>query len=421
MAEAASSGLPAGGWMGLLPRMNSPFHRCSFSFLVASALAVSAPILAVAAGADSTPAPAKDDFLAYFGTYTGPKSQGIYVSHYHAARGELAPPKLAVETPNPAWLTVAPGASRLYAVSEVDSFEGQKTGAVAAFSVALDTGALTPLNRQASAGGGPCHLSLDRTGGWLFVANYGGGSIASLPVREDGSLGPAASPVQHRGASAHPQRQTGPHAHFILPSPDNRFVLVCDLGLDQVLVYRFDAASGQLRPREPPAARLAPGSGPRHLVFHPSGRWVLVINELTATLTSLAWDAGTGTLKEVQTLPTLPADFTGQNTAAAIAVHPSGQWVYTSNRGQDAVAVTEVAADTGRLRLIQHQNSGGRKPRFITVAPAGRHLLAANQDSGNVVVFRIDAGTGKLSPTGRSVELAAPVCVGFLPVPGRRP
>jgi 6-phosphogluconolactonase len=357
---------------------------------------------------------AAGESLVYFGTYTGPKSQGIYVSRFEAATGRLTPPQLAAEMENPTFLAVAPGGRFLYAVSEVDHLGGKNTGAVKAYAVDAATGKLTGLNQQISGGSGPCHLAVDATGQCLLVANYGGGSLAALPIHADGSLGEATTVLQHAGSSANRSRQAGPHAHFILPSPDNRFALNCDLGLDKVFVYRLNAAAATLTANDPPFASVAAGAGPRHLAFSHDGKFAYVINEMGGTITVFRYDAARGAMTEVQTLSSLPKDFSAMNTSAEIVVHPSGKFLYASNRGHDSLALFDVDQASGRLTLAGHQSTLGRTPRHFTVDPSGGWLIAENQASDSVVVFAIEAGTGKLKPTGQTLALGSPVCAVFV-------
>jgi 6-phosphogluconolactonase len=358
---------------------------------------------------------AESHWRVYFGTYTGPKSQGIYVSRFDAATGRLGAPELAAEVNNPSFLAVDPSQRFLYAVGELNNFGGQRAGAVSAFRLEPGTGKLTLLNQEASGGTGPCHVSVDQGGKCVLVANYGSGSIAALPVLADGRLGAAGARIQHQGSSVNPQRQTGPHAHFIVPDPANQFALVCDLGLDKVLVYRLDPGKAALEPNQPPSATLKPGAGPRHLAFHPNRRWVYGINELNSTLTAFAWNATGGELKEFQTVSALPPDFKGENTCAEVQVHPSGKFLYGSNRGHDSLVVFSIEPDTGRLAYVEHQPCGGKGPRHFALDPSGRWLVVENQFSNNVVVFQVNAGTGRLKPTGQTLEMGAPVCAVFVP------
>ncbi|MGA2029711.1 MAG: lactonase family protein [Verrucomicrobiota bacterium] len=347
--------------------------------------------------------------LVYFGTYTGAKSQGIYVSRFDPATGRLSAPELAAETQNPSFLAVHLKGRYLYAVNEVDN-----TGIVSAFALDANTGKLTPLNRQASGGSGPCHLAVDATGKCLLVANYNSGSIAALPIHSDGSLGEATTTIQHAGSSVNLARQAGPHAHFISLSPDNRFALNCDLGLDKVFAYRLDADAAKLSPSEPPFASVAPGSGPRHLTFSPDGKFVYVINEMASTISTFTYNATNAALAEMQTLSTLPKDFSGNNTAAEIIMHPSGKFLYGSNRGDDSIAVFAVDQKSGLLTFIECQSTQGRTPRHFVIDSTGHWLLAENQASDSVVVFAIDPDTGKLKPNGQTIAVGAPICAVFV-------
>ena len=357
------------------------------------------------------------EHFVYFGTYTGAKSKGIYVSRFDSATGKLSDPELAVETKSPNFLAVHPNGKFLYAVGEMNTTSGKRGSSVDAFAINGKTGKLTLLNQQSSKGGGPCHVSVDATGKCVMVANYGSGSIASLPVRADGSLGEAATTIQHSGSSVNPGRQSGPHAHVICPSPDNRFALTCDLGLDKVLVYQLDAAAAKLIPNNPPFASVAPGAGPRHLAFSPDGKFVYVINEMKLTITAFAYEAANATMTEVQMLSTLPANYTAteKDSTAEISVHPSGKFVYGSNRGHDSIAVFAADAKTGKLTLLQNEPTQGKTPRHFAIDPTGHWLLAENQNSDSVVVFGIDTATGKLKPTGQTIIVGSPVCAVFVP------
>ncbi len=360
--------------------------------------------------------PREDTVLVYFGTYTGAKSKGIYVSRFNLATGQLAAPELAAETLSPSFLALHPAGRVLYAVGETGNWGGRRVGSVSAFSIDVGSGRLTLLNRESSGGAGPCHLAVDRTGRCLLVANYGSGSVAALPLQATGQLAEPKTVIQHQGSSVNPQRQAGPHAHFITTDAANRFALVCDLGLDQVLVYRLDAAQATLDAHDTPFASVKPGSGPRHLAFHPSGRFAFLINEMGSTLTAFEYEAKRGTLKELQTLSTLPEAFAGNSTCAEVQVHPSGRFVYGSNRGHDSIAVFSFEDKGGRLACVAHQPTQGRTPRHLAIDPTGRWLLAENQDSDSVVVFRVDATTGRLSATGQVLAVGAPACAVFVPV-----
>jgi 6-phosphogluconolactonase len=352
----------------------------------------------------------------YVGTYTGAKSKGIYMLRMDPASGALGPAELAAEAINPSFLAVHPGRRFLYAVSEVSGGAGKPAGAVSAFAVDEASGRLTLLNQQPTGGAGPCYVAVDQQGRNALAANYGSGSVCVLPIGADGRLAEASAFIQHTGSGHDPKRQAGPHAHCIDLDPAGRFALVVDLGLDKVFVYRFDPARGTLAANDPPAAPVAPGAGPRHVAFHPSGRFVYVINEMGGTVTAFKYDGQRGTLSEMQSAATLPADFHGQSTTAEIEVHPSGRFLYGSNRGHDSIAVFAVNGD-GTLKPLGHQPTQGKNPRNFGIDPTGTWLLAANQGSDNVVVFRIDAETGGLTPTGAVVAVGAPVCVKFMPMP----
>jgi 6-phosphogluconolactonase len=352
----------------------------------------------------------------YFGTYTSAKSEGIYVSRLDLATGALAEPTLAAGTVSPSFLAVHPNRTFLYAVNEIANFDGGTTGSVSAYRVDRATGRLTLLNQQSSRGGGPAHLTVDPSGRNVLVANYGGGSVAVLPIGADGRLAAASAFVQHAGSGANPQRQQGPHAHSVNVDRSGRFAYVADLGLDKVLIYRFDAAQGTLAPNEPAAAAVEPGSGPRHFAFHPSERFAYVINEMTCTVTAFACDAGAGRLETLQTITTLPEGVTAGRglSTAEVQVHPSGRFLYGSNRGHDSITVFAVDEVTGRLTFVQNEPTQGNTPRNFGIDPTGQYLLAANQRSDSVVVFRIDQATGRLTPTGARIAVGSPVCVRFV-------
>jgi 6-phosphogluconolactonase len=299
----------------------------------------------------------------------------------------------------------------LYAVSETRGTPDQPGGRLTAFSID-GGGVLTRQNDQSTGAPGPVFVSVTKDAATALVANYSG-SVASFPISANGSLQPAASTVKHEGSSVDPKRQQGPHAHSVNVDPSDRFALVADLGLDRVLVYAIDHARGSIE-RRGPGASVTPGSGPRHLAFHPNGRVAYLINELTSTVTVFAWDASAATLKELQTLSALPAGFTGTSYTAEIQVHPSGRFVYGSNRGHNSIAIFAVDHETGRLTLAGHEPTAGDWPRHFAIDPSGQVLIAANQRSNSLVVFRIDAATGRLTATGPGVEVAAPVCVKFL-------
>jgi 6-phosphogluconolactonase len=355
--------------------------------------------------------------LVYLGTYTAPgKSQGIYVSRLDTTSGRLSAPELAAESVSPSFLAIHPSRDLLYAVNEIDTFEGKPGGSVSAFMIDRASGRLNLLNRAGSGGGGPAHVTIDPHGRNALVANYGGGSVAVLPLEDDGRLKPASAVVQHTGSSVNPGRQKEPHAHSINVDAAGRFAYAADLGIDKVMVYKFDSGQGTLTPAEPPFAPVTPGSGPRHFAIHPSGGFAYVINEMTLTVTAFARDTASGGLKEIQTLSTLPPNVAVQSSfsTAEVQVHPSGKFLYGANRGHDSIALFTIDAKSGRLTFVETVPTQGRTPRNFGIDPSGTYLLAANQQSDSVVVFRIDPAAGRLSPTGSTISLSAPVCVKFV-------
>lgn len=355
------------------------------------------------------------DYFAYFGTYTRQDSKGIYAYRFQPATGKLTPVGLVGETENPSFLTVHPNQRFLYAVNEISNYQGESAGSVTAFSIDAKTGNLTLLNRVSAHGTTTCHLVVDKTGKCLLVANYGTGvSVAAFPVKEDGSLGEASATVQHTGSSIGP-RQKGPHAHSVNLSPDNRFVLVPDLGLDQVFSYRLDPAKGTLTPNDPPFATVTKGSGPRHFAFHPNGQFTYTLSEMGSLVTVFAYDGAGGTMKELQTISTLPKDFSGTNNSAELFVHPNGRFLYASNRGHDSIAVFAIDPLKGTLTTIEQVSTQGKIPRGFAIDPTGAYLLAANQNTNNAILFRIDQKTGRLTPTGDDLKIPSPVCVIFVP------
>jgi 6-phosphogluconolactonase len=356
-------------------------------------------------------ASAADTERVYFGTYGSGPNDGIFVAELDPATGVVSTPRLAAEAVDASFLAFDPDHKHLYAVSEVSTLGSKRTGGVVAFAVDKATGRLTRLNEQPSEGAGPCHLTVDKTGKNVLVANYDGGTAAVLPILESGSLRAASSSVAHHGRGPNAERQEKAHAHSINVDPANRFAFVCDLGCDKVFVYRFDPTTGSLKAAS--AATLPPGSGPRHFAFHPSGRFAYSANELGSTVTTFWYDAENGTLSPVQTLSTLPASFkdANTNTVSEVVVHPSGKYVYAANRGHDSIAIFTVDAATGRLTAAGHESTQGKTPRNFNIDPSGTFLLAANQDSDSVVVFRLDPATGKLRATGQKLALRKPVCI----------
>jgi len=300
----------------------------------------------------------------------------------------------------------------LYAVNELGTFGGSATGAVSAFAIDDATGNLTGLGQQASGGADPCYVAVDRGGRNVLVANYTGGSVAVLPIGPDGRLQAASAVRRQAGTGPDRARQEGPHAHAIVLDGAERFALAADLGADRIFVYRFDPGAGTLEPNDPESVALEQGSGPRHLAWHPSGKYLYAVNELRSTVTAFRYDAGRGALESFQTSTTLPAGFSGPNTAAEIVVSPDGRFLYGSNRGDDSIAVFQIDP-SGALAPAGHVPTGGRTPRHFAIDPSGRWLLAANQDSGSIVVFRLDPSTGRPEPLGRPLAISKPVCVLF--------
>jgi 6-phosphogluconolactonase len=359
---------------------------------------------------------AGSQYLVYIGTYTTKQeSKGIYAYRFDVGTGKLTEIGLAAESVDPSFVAVHPSGKYLYAVNELSDFNGQNSGAISAFAIDHKTGKLTLLNQVSTHGGGPCYVSLDATGRWVLVANYDGGSVATFEVQGDGSLSLVKGFVQHSGSSVDKERQQAPHAHWIAMSPDNRFALAADLGLDDVLVYKLDPSRGSLTPNTPPFAPVKPGSGPRHFAFHPNGKFGYVLTEMATTVTAFSYDANKAALTPIQTVPTLPKDYSGPTEAAEIAVHPSGKFLYASNRaGLDTITVFSIDPAKGTLKQTGRVSTKGKTPRNFAIDPTGAYLLAANQESGNVVVFKIDATTGALTPQGEEAKVPAPVCVSFL-------
>jgi 6-phosphogluconolactonase len=365
----------------------------------------------------TTSAIAGDTYHVYFGCYTNAKSgsKGIHISKFNTTTGDLSEPDLAAETGSPSFLAIHPSKKYLYSVGEMGT-PGQKGGAVSAFSISQPDGKLTLINQVSSVGAGPCHISVDKTGKMAMVANYGGGSVASYSIQDKGGLSEAQTFVQHEGSSVNLKRQAGPHAHSLNTSPDNRFGFACDLGLDKVLIYKLDPATGKMTSHG--HATVAPGSGPRHFAFHPSGKYAFVNNEILMTVTSFAYDAEKGTLTEIATVSTLPeADRskTGLSTAETVA-HPNGKFVYVSNRTHDTIAVFSCDPATGKLTLIQNAPAEGEIPRNFNLDPTGKWMIVAHQNSNTAALFKVDQDSGKLSFTGKKIKVGGCVCVRFLAV-----
>ncbi len=395
--------------------MTDPRDPSRRDFLAASAIS----LVGLARGAESRAlrdeAQADGDLL-YVGTYTdGGRSEGIYLVRMDRRSGQLRRVGLAAAGANPSFLAVHPNGRVLYAVNELEEYKERATGAVSAFAIDGDTGALTRLNEQPSEGGAPCYLSVDRSAQVVLIANYVGGSIALLPIQPNGALAPAAHVVQHTGKGPNAERQGAPHAHCILPDPSNRFALAADLGVDRVFVYHLDLGGKSLR--HGGDAVMRPGAGPRHIAFHPALPLVFVANELDSTVATLRFDAERGALSPLDTVSTVPAGWTGTNYPADIHVAASGRTLYVSNRGHNSIAVFSVAESTGALVLDQVVATEGDWPRNFSLDPTGRWLLVANQRSDSVVVFGRDPENGGLTPARPRIAIPSPVCLRFLAPP----
>jgi 6-phosphogluconolactonase len=396
-------------------------------------------VLALLAGRTAS-AQAKDYFV-YFGTYTGfrfvrhsktqgvgeSRSKGIYVSRFSAATGSLSEPELAAEITNPSFITISPDNRFLYAVTEDPLSLGpplDHVSFVSAFAIDASTGKLRLLNTLPSGGTSTCFISMDKTGKYVLMAHFGSGSVSVIRVKEDGSLGEQTSFIQNIGHSVNPAIQTGPHAHSILVSPDNKYVVVSDLGLDKVLIFHFDEKTGELTPPDPPFATVHPGGGPRHFAFSPSGKFGYQLSEMSGVVDAFAWDPTAGTLTHLQSVETKPHTFAGENHSAEITVSPDGKFLYESNRrntgdtgwGPDTIGIFAIDPDKGILTLVDQTLSGAIMPRNFAIDPTGSYMLVAHQYSNNVIVFKIDSATGRLTKTGNQIELQVPVCIQFVPL-----
>jgi 6-phosphogluconolactonase len=368
---------------------------------------LSASIAAAAAG----------EYFVYIGTYTVRRGKGIYTFRFQPATGKVTAPSLAAETPSPAFLAVHPNQKFLYAANEHDGPDvAGKNSTVSAYAIDPKTGALTFLNKVSCRGEGPAHIAVDKTGKALLAANYRSGSLALMPILPDGRLGEVTGFVQHQGIGPKP-RAEGPHAHGAAFSPDGRFALVADRGLDQVLVYRYDRSKGTLTPNDPPFINSTPGAGPRHILFHPNGKILYELNEPGSTVSVLAYGAAGGTLSQIQEITTLAADFKGTSATAQLQLDRAAKFLYASNRGADDITVFAVDPVKGTLTLVEHVSTQGKTPRDFSLDPTGGYLFAANQNSDNIVLFRVDAKTGRLTATGQVLEhVLEPACVVFVPV-----
>jgi len=359
-----------------------------------------------------------DKAIVYVGTFKRESSKGIYAFRVDLNSGKMDSLGLAADTMRPIFIAVHPNRRFLYAVSRPTAVDRTNLGVVLAYAIDPKTARLTLLNSFSTRGIDPAYVVVDRAGKNVLVANFGSnagkGCIAVFPIKKDGSLAEASDFIEYSGTGVHPQRQQGSHSHAINVSPDNRFAFVADLGLDKIFIYRFDAEKGKLTPNSPSYATLPAGAGPRQFVFHPSGKFFYVVNEIQSTITAFTYSAGT--LKELQIISTLPHGFTGTNSAASLQVHPSGRFLYASNRGADTITVYSIAAQAGTLTLVESVPAQGRAPGNFALDPSGSWLIAANQSSDSLVLLRIDPQTGRLTATGQSFEVGTPSCVKFLPL-----
>ncbi|WP_181306025.1 lactonase family protein [Rufibacter sp. XAAS-G3-1] len=354
--------------------------------------------------------------MVYVGTYAKPDAESIFAYRLNEETGALTRVLAVKGGENPSFLTLDADRKFLYAVNETTEYEGQKSGAVSAFAIDQKTGDLTFLNRQPSLGGAPCYISLDHKNKVALVANYMGGNVSAFPVQSDGRLGASSDIGQHQGKGPRPQ-QDAAHAHCIIPDPNNQFALAVDLGIDQIISYKLDNQNGKLERQAQPAFKAQPGAGPRHLTFHPTNkRFAYVINELNATLTTFTYHPATGTLTQIETVSTIPADYTGENACADVHVSADGKFLYGSNRGHNSIVVFAIHPTTNKLTLVEHVSTQGNWPRNFTFSPSGKILLVANQRSHNITTFKVDTQTGKLTYTGNSAPVPSPVYVQVVPV-----
>lgn len=355
----------------------------------------------------------KNHIFLYIGTYTHGESEGIYIGQMNSFTGQL---ELIGNTRsnNPSFLAIDQQNQYLYAVNEVSEFNGEKSGSVSAYKINQEARELSLINQQSSKGTAPCYLTIDRTGSFVLLSNYADGSVSTLPIEKDGKLGAAIDTYKHEGSSIHPERQQGPHAHSIVLDPNNQYAYAPDLGIDKIMIYRFNPRQGKLEPNDIPWVKVAGGSGPRHFTFHPNGKFAYLINELDASLIVFHHNSENGALEEFQRVLTLPDDFDGVNLCADIHVHPSGKFIYASNRGHDSIVIFSIDEKSGELIYIGHQSTKGKTPRNFAIDPTGNFLLVANQDSNNIITFKINKETGKLTYTGQTIEVPMPVCLKFL-------
>ena len=355
-----------------------------------------------------------DELWVYFGTYTrGKDSEGVYSAKLNLKTGQLSKPVLAAKGDNPSFLTILPNERYLIAVEETNDYAGKASGSVASYAINSADGSLVLSDRVSTQGGAPCHISSDQAGGHVFFANYVGGSVGGVSVDDSGKL-KMSSFIQHTGSSILP-RQKSPHAHSIDIDPSGKFVVCADLGLDQVVIYDYESSSGKLTVNDPGFAKVKPGNGPRHFAFSPNGKFGYTNNEITSSVTAFEFDATKGALKEMQTISTLPESHAKKrNSTAELLMHPSGKFLYCSNRGHDSIAVFNVSEASGKLELVEIQVLGVKTPRGFGIDPTGQYLIAGGQNSNDVRVFKINSADGAIDPVGPPISVPCPVCVQFL-------
>ena len=385
------------------------------NFLKTAGVGITCLPLAFSALAANNLKSKKKPFMVYVGTYAKPDAPNIFLYRLHATTGELTRINAFKGGENPSFLALTSDQQYLYAVNEVIDFNGVKTGAVSAFAVDKKTGDLTFLNQLATGGSAPCYVSVDKSGKLVLVANYVGGNVIMFPIQTSGRLGNFTALQQHQGSGPDAKRQEAPHAHCIIPTPDNQFALAVDLGIDKIKNYRLDTKQGGLVPNPGADFSTRPGAGPRHLTFHPNGRYAYLITELNSTLMVLAYNSHNGSFTALQTISTLPASFKGENIGADVHVSPNGKFLYASNRGHNSLVVFSINAGTGKLNLVEHVDTQGNWPRNFGLDPSGTFLVVANQYSNNMVSYHVDNQTGKLKPTGFTAEVSAPVCILLVP------
>ena len=356
------------------------------------------------------------DYLVFFGTHSVGPGKGFSVAHFNSTTGELSKPQLIEVAQAPAYFIIHPNGRFLYTCNSNDFAKGYTGQTITAYKIDPGTGQLTFINQQSSGGADPSFIFMDASEKYLLVANYKGGSIASVETNPDGSLGKVVANIFHSGRSVDTLRQTQPYAHSVRLDPSNRFALVADLGVDRLFVYRFDSANGMLSPNNPPYVSVTPGSGPRHTAFHPNGRFLYLVNEMSSTVTTYQWDPSSGKLTELQISSTLPAGYSGKNACAEIEVSHNGKFLYASNRGHESIAVFSVNRKSGKISLVENVPSLGHSPRNFTFDPTGKWFVVTNHLSNNAVVYKVNKRNGHLTPAGEPVTVDSPFCVRFLPI-----